>query len=175
MAKRDLIYRILLLVFLLVGVVVLRIWVLEPVKITQEMSNQYIQENDVMIAVKTKDIQYGDLVLYIIDETPYVGRVIAMGGDSVTYMDDVLYRNNEIVEEQYLKRSAIHPQEYYTEDMIVTDVADDSYWILNDNRTNLADSRTFGMITANQIVGPLTFRISPLSEFGFIDVGLTQD
>lgn len=40
-------------------------------------------------------------VLYTVDKKEYVGRVIAMEGDSVTYLYDVLYRNNEIVQELF--------------------------------------------------------------------------
>ncbi|MBF0776942.1 signal peptidase I [Streptococcus azizii] len=173
MVKRELIHRMIILVLLAVGVIALRIWVFEPVTITKQMANHYLKENDVIIAVKGKELEYGDFVLYQVDGTEHVGRVIAKGGDSVTYMDDVLYRNNEIVEETYLSKSANH-QDYYTEDIIVPQLEKKNYWILNDIRTNLEDSRTLGLISSQQVIGRLTFRVSPISEFGFVDIGLTQ-
>jgi len=45
----------------------------------------------------------------------------------------------------------------------------DSYLILNDNRQNTRDSREFGLITSKQIQGVISFRISPLKKFGFIE------
>ncbi|MFX3864275.1 S26 family signal peptidase, partial [Streptococcus suis] len=48
------------------------------------------------------------------------------------------------------------------------------YLVLNDVRTNQQDSRSFGLIYSEAIVGRLTFRISQLSEFGFIKTGLVQ-
>ncbi|MDO5079459.1 MAG: signal peptidase I, partial [Streptococcus minor] len=114
------------------------------------------------------------------DKKKYVGRVIAMEGDDVTYLYDVLYRNNEIVPEDYLK---IHGHaEYYTEDMTIetltegqhTVIPKGSYLILNDKRTDLRDSRQFGLISQKQIIGTLTFRLKPISQFGFIDNGLAQ-
>ncbi|MTB64041.1 signal peptidase I [Streptococcus sp. zg-86] len=174
MAKRDFIHRIIMISLLTLGIIALRIWVFEPVTITKQMANPYLKENDLVIAVKGKEVEYGDFVLYQVDGTEYVGRIIAMEGDSVTYMDDVLYRNNEIIDESYLSKSPNH-QEYYTEDVIIPKVEKMNYWILNDIRTNREDSRTLGLIATDQIIGRLTFRVSPISEFGFIDIGLTHE
>ncbi|HFH9837638.1 TPA: signal peptidase I [Streptococcus suis] len=181
MVKRDFIKNIILTVSLILGLVALRYYVFEPVQITTGMSNNYLKQNDVILAIKGAEINYGDFVLYQIDNKEYVGRVIAKSGDTVTYMDDVFYRNNEIVEETYIEVAG--HLEYYTEDFTISSltngqtdkVSKDSYLILNDTRTNLEDSRSFGLIQASQIVGRLTFRISPLREFGFIDTGLATN
>ena len=180
MVKRDLVKQGILIVLLLLGLIGLRLYVFEPVTITSQMANQYLKENDFIIVAKQADIDYGDFVLYQVDEKSYVGRVIAMSNDRVTYMDDVLYRNDSIVEEKYLE-SAPH-QEYYTQDLTISTITNgetdqvptDSYFILNDNRMNLEDSRSFGLIASQQIIGRLTFRLSPLNEFGFIQTDLTQ-
>lgn len=180
MVKRDLFRIIGLFVLFVLAIVALRVWVFEPVTINEQMANQYLAEKDVIIADRNKEIQYGNFVLYTVDKKEYVGRVIAMEGDSVTYLYDVLYRNNEIVPEIYLEIKG--QEEYYTEDMTIatltedahTVVPKDSFLILNDKRTDTRDSRQFGLITKQQIVGPLTFRLLPFSQFGFIDNGLAQ-
>ncbi len=180
MVKRDLYGYIGLLVLMVLALVALRLWVFEPVTINEQMANQYLIEKDLIIADRNDEIQYGDLVLYTVDQKDYVGRVIAMEGDSVTYLYDVLYRNNEIIPETYLEMKG--QEEYYTEDMTIatltedshTVVPKDSFLILNDKRTDTRDSRQFGLITKDQIIGPLTFRLLPFNQFGFIDNGLAQ-
>ena len=42
--------------------------------------------------------------------------------------------------------------------------------MLNDNRRNTDDSRKFGLIEKDQIKGVISFRLYPLSRFGFVDV-----
>ena len=180
MVKRDLFRIIGLFVLFVLAIVALRVWVFEPVTINEQMANQYLAEKDVIIADRNKEIQYGNFVLYTVDKKEYVGRVIAMEGDSVTYLYDVLYRNNEIVPEIYLEIKG--QEEYYTEDMTIatltedahTVVPKDSFLILNDKRTDSRDSRQFGLIAKEQIIGPLTFRLLPFNQFGFIDNGLAQ-
>lgn len=103
MVKRDLYGMIGLFVVIVLTLVALRVWVYEPVTINEQMANQYLMEKDLIIADRNEEIQYGDFVLYTVDKTDYVGRVIAMEGDSVTYLYDVLYRNDEIIPETYLE------------------------------------------------------------------------
>ena len=180
MVKRDLFQQLILLLVFILGLMALRIWVFEPVRINDQMANHYLQKDDLILADRNADVTYGDLVLYTVKNKEYVGRVIALTGDSVTYMDDVLYRNQEIVHEAYLTREGMG--EYYTQDMTIASLTNDahvavpkgSYLILNDNRMDMRDSREFGLIQEKQIVGRLSFRILPLGEFGFVENGLAQ-
>lgn len=180
MVKRDLYGYIGAFLALVLGLIALRIWVYEPVTINHQMANRFLTENDLIIADRNEKIQYGDFVLYNVENQEYVGRVIAKEGDSVTYLYDVLYRNDQIVSEDYLKIKG--HVEYYTEDMTIATltqnkyqvVPKDSYLILNDKRTDKRDSRQFGLISKKQIIGPLTFRLTPFGKFGFIENGLAQ-
>ncbi|HEM5311120.1 TPA: signal peptidase I [Streptococcus suis] len=180
MVKRDLIKQISLLVLLILGIIGLRFWLLEPVTITPEMANSYLKENDFIMTVRNVRPIHGDFILYNHEGKEYVSRVIAIEDETVTYMDDVLYRDNVIVTESYLK--APHTQESYTDDFSIATLTNgqyesipkDYFLVLNDNRTNHLDSRSFGLIAEKDIIGRLTFRLSPLKEFGFIKTGLVQ-
>ncbi|HEL9637048.1 TPA: signal peptidase I [Streptococcus suis] len=180
MVKRDLVKQISLLILLILGLIGLRVWFFEPVTINSQMANEYIKEGDFIVTVRKADLTHGDFVLYRYEGKEYVSRIIAIEDETVTYMDDVLYRDNVIVTESYLK--APHTQESYTDDFSIATLTNgqyesipkDYFLVLNDNRTNHLDSRSFGLISSEAIVGRLTFRISPLSEFGFIKTGLVQ-
>lgn len=180
MVKRDLVKQLSLLILLIVGLIGLRVWFFEPVTITTQMANNYIKEGDFIVTVRNANLTHGDFVLYTYDGKEYVSRVIALNDETVTYMDDVLYRDNAIVTESYLKTP--HSQESYTEDFTIAtlthgqfeSIPKDYILVLNDNRTNRQDSRRFGLIAEKDIIGRLTFRLSPLKEFGFIKTGLVQ-
>lgn len=180
MVKRDLVKQISLVILLILGLIGLRVWFFEPVTITSQMANDYVKEGDFIVTVRKAKLTYGDFILYKHDGKEYVSRVIAVTDETVTYMDDVLYRDNVIVTESYLK--APHTQESYTEDFTIATLTDgqfesvpkDFILVLNDNRTNHQDSRSFGLIAEKDVIGRLTFRLSPLREFGFIKTGLVQ-
>ncbi|HEM3725972.1 TPA: signal peptidase I [Streptococcus suis] len=180
MVKRDLVKQLSLLILLIVGLIGLRVWFFEPVTITSQMANEYMKEGDFIVTVRNADLTHGDFVLYQHEGTEYVSRIIALENETVTYMDDVLYRNDVIVAENYLQTP--HSQESYTDDFTLatltagqhTAIPKKHYLVLNDVRTNREDSRSFGLIAEKDIIGRLTFRLSPLSEFGFIKTGLVQ-
>lgn len=184
MVKRDLItYIVLLLALILIGTA-LRFFVFEPHTVRPEEANTFMAEGDFVVATKPAQIDYNDFVLYKIKGTEYIGRVIAKEGDTVTYMDDVLYLNDKVKEEPYLTelKTAYQSQpnhgEYFTDDFTIqtltqtvsSAIPENEYLILNDSRTNQVDSRTFGMIDKSDIIGVVSFRVLPLSEFGFLDV-----
>ena len=150
---------------------------------TEQDSNAYLAKNDLVLATRKQDIKRGDFVLYEVDGKDYVGRVIAQEKDQVTYMDDLLYLNGQVMSEEYIEKmrekylASAGSSGYYTHDFSVMDLKDsksdkitkDSYLILNDRRENTKDSREFGLIKASQIKGVVEFRLSPLSKFGFIE------
>ena len=51
-----------------------------------------------------------------------------------------------------------------------TKIKKGQYLVLNDNRRDTEDSRKFGLIEKDQIKGVISFRVYPLSRFGFVDV-----
>lgn len=182
MLKRDLLRNIIIFSVLAAIIIGLRVFIYTPYRVTDQDSNAYLAKNDLVLATRKQDIKRGDFVLYEVDGKDYVGRVIAQEKDQVTYMDDLLYLNGQVMSEEYIEKmrekylASAGSSGYYTHDFSVMDLKDsksdkitkDSYLILNDRRENTKDSREFGLIKASQIKGVVEFRLSPLNEFGFI-------
>ncbi|GGE32993.1 signal peptidase I [Streptococcus himalayensis] len=182
MVKRDLIRNIIVIVLVILGLVALRAFVFEPYQVETKDENRDISKGNIVLANKVEKIRRQDLVLYEVDGKDYVGRIVAIEDDSVVYMDDVLYLNHKIKEEEYLTkdkdRYLAKPStgEYFTHDFTIQTLThSDSetvpaglYLVLNDDRTNMKDSREFGLIEKQQIKGVISFRLLPLQEFGFI-------
>lgn len=177
MLKRDLITNVLLILSTLTIFVLLRLFVFKPYTIREMDSNSYLAAKDYVIVVKHQEPDYGDFVLYMVDGKSHVGRVMGRAGDTVTSIEDIFYRNQEVVEQEFLTEQSqayltqVGQEAPFTEDFSVTEaIPQDNYFILNDNRRNTADSREFGLIPRSKIKGVLTFRLYPLDRFGFIGV-----
>ena len=112
------------------------------------------------------------VVFHANEEEDYVKRIIGLPGDTVEYKDDKLYINGEYQEEPYLEK--------YKKEMVGTKLTGDftveeitgkqtvpkgKVFVLGDNRRSSMDSRYFGFVNQEQIVGKVNLRYWPLNEF----------
>src|SRR5699024_5796941 len=99
-----------------------------------------------------------------IQETRYVKRIVAVGGDTVEGRKDGLYINGEKAEEPYLANEQkafpiewniqnLAKGEYWADDKNATVIPEGEYFVLGDNREVSDDSRYFGFINPSSILG----------------------
>lgn len=184
MPRRDLIRNVIIAGLLVLVLVLLRLFVFHPFHINEKMANASVKKGDLVVATSNAHIDRSDLVLYKVGGKEYLGRVIAIGKDEVSYVDDVLYLNGKATPEVYLNKmlnkhlAAPTSNGYYTDDFFLSElkgtkagrVPSNTYLVLNDNRSDTEDSREFGYIHKNQMEGVVNLRLYPLNKFGFIKV-----
>ena len=181
MVKRDLIRNIIIAVLAIVVILLLRSFVFSTHRVTENQANNYIHAGDYVTFNKNVEPKKKDFILYTVNGKEYIGRVIAGEGKSVTAMDDFLYVNDKPIEENYISHdksaylATVSPGNFFTDDFSIATLTDNKqtkieYLVLNDNRRNTKDSRKFGLIKKDQIKGVISFRLYPLSHFGFVDV-----
>lgn len=100
-----------------------------------------------------------------------VRRVIGLPGQIVTYKNDELRIDGEVKEEPFIRneqQTAIENGRLFTEDLSIlsltgkTEIPEGSYFVLGDNRPYSTDSRTYGLVDAEEITGVVEMRIFPL-------------
>ena len=146
-------------------ILLLRAFVFSTHRVTEGQANDYIHAGDYVTFNKNVEPQKKDFILYTVNGKEYIGRVIADEGKSVTAMDDFLYVNDKSVDEAYISKgksaylATVSPGNFFTDDFSIATLTD-----------NKDDSRKFGLIEKDQIKGVISFRLYPLSRFGFVDV-----
>lgn len=96
----------------------------------------------------------GDVVTFLSDDnTVYVKRVVAHGGDTVEIRGDTLYVNGE--ESPYQGVGTGNVQGTWK-------LADDEYFCMGDNRGNSKDSRYIGPIKANKMIARVVCVFYPM-------------
>ena len=107
----------------------------------------------------------GDVVVFH-PPTPskddYIKRVIGVPGDRVVVKDGRVSVNGEPLEETYLSARQTACFGQYCD---VT-LGPDEYYVMGDNRPNSSDSRFWGPVTGDRIVGKAWLLYYPFSEFG---------
>jgi signal peptidase I len=98
--------------------------------------------------------QRGDVVV-IRDPADHgysVKRVIALGGESVHFVDGKVLINGETLKEPYLKPGT-HTFTYSKAREQFITCGEDSYFVLGDNRSESIDSRAYGAVSRKDVLG----------------------
>ncbi|GFH42341.1 signal peptidase I [Lactococcus hodotermopsidis] len=173
MVKRDLYLNILIGLILVAVLTILRLFVMEPIRIHNNNMAPILPKNTQVIAFKNTKLTNLDLVAYRHGDKKYIGRIIGMPGQSVVAMDNIVYVNEKILNEPYIAdnqtKFLLSHDDDFTTDFRQDKLAKNTYWILNDARDVEDDSRKFGAIDKKDILGELDFRYAPFSDFGFIE------
>ena len=93
------------------------------------------------------------------DGKDYIKRVIGLPGERISIHDEQVFVDDTELDEPYLDQ--------VTRDT-VSDVTlgPDEYYVLGDNRGNSADSRYYGPLSKDHLVGTAFLSLWPPSEFG---------
>ncbi|UXS06405.1 signal peptidase I [Staphylococcus epidermidis] len=130
-----------------------------------------------IIGYKLGGVEKGNVIVFHANKKDdYVKRVIGTPGDSVEYKNDTLYVNGKKQSEPYLNYNEKRKQTEYITGSFKTKnlpnanpqfnvIPKGKYLVLGDNREVSKDSRSFGLIDKDQIVGKVSLRYWPFSEF----------
>ncbi|WP_093212404.1 signal peptidase I [Sediminibacillus albus] len=120
-----------------------------------------------------RDIDRFDVIVFHANKKEdYVKRVIGTPGDTIEYKDDKLYLNGEKVDEKYLEPFREDDGQPLTEDFTLNDVTgsrvvpEGQLFVMGDNRRESLDSRYFGFVSIEEVVGKVDVRYWPLSQVG---------
>ncbi len=125
------------------------------------------------IEYRIDEIDRFDVIVFHANETDdYVKRVIGLPGDEIAYRDDVLYINGEAYKEPYLqenKKELFSGQltgSFTLEELTGFEkVPEGHLFVIGDNRRGSHDSRHFGFIPEEQVVGKVNLRYWPVEQW----------
>lgn len=174
--KREIYSWIKSIVFAVIIVLMCRQFLFIPTTVFGESMSPTFHENDRVIVSKMTKIQRFDIVVFDAPDEEgelYVKRVIGLPGDHVEMKDDILYINGEATEESYVtENKENNPFRLLTEDFTLQEktgeskVPEDMFFVMGDNRLRSKDSRSFGFVSKDSVIGEVKFQFYPLQEIG---------
>ena len=150
----------------------LRTFVIESFWVPSGSMLPTIQLNDrvwvTKFSYKIGEPERGDVVVFrppaeahaAANEKYFIKRLIGLPGETVEFKDNRLYIDGELVEEDYLG------DDVYTDNLGPFKVGEDCYFFCGDNRTGSYDSRAWGDVERDNLVGQAQCIYWPLARIG---------
>lgn len=112
-----------------------------------------IKDGDLVLTYRLEPYRQGDVIVYMHDSEVHFGRIVAVAGDTIDFSGDYVSVNGYGLYEDtvYPTSSAGAAVDFpYT-------VQENCVFVLNDYRSDLSDSRTYGAIPVSDIQGKAVF------------------
>lgn len=96
---------------------------------------------------------------------PFIKRIIGLPGDTVSLNDGRVYVNGKLLNEPY-----IHEPTYWPVGGTISSITvpPGDVFVMGDNRINSEDSRYFGPIPMNRLIGKVWITLWPANKFGIV-------
>ena len=136
-------------------------------QISGDSMSPTLEHDEVVILVKTKEFNRGDLIGFYYQGKILLKRVIALPDDEVAIdAEGNVYVNGEVLEEPYVTDKGLGDCDLE----FPYKVPGTGYFVLGDQRSNSVDSRNsvIGAISQDDIIGKVFIRVWPFSRFGFV-------
>lgn len=123
----------------------------------------YVSRLNYMLAAPERH----DVVVFHYPNNPsedYIKRVIGLPGETVSFRDTRVFVNDMMLDEPYINEACdlVHcPDQSYA-------LGADEYFVMGDNRNHSSDSRAFGPVDRELIVGEVLVRYWPPPDWGIV-------
>jgi len=130
-------------------------------------NNEYILVDQ--ITYRFRKPSHGEVIIFKPPEntaTDYIKRIIATPGETVVIENNQVSVNGHLLSESYLSS----PKSTRTnENIFRRTMKPNEYFVMGDNREHSSDSRDWGVVPLENIVGRAWLTVFPFSNFGFVD------
>jgi signal peptidase I len=159
----------------LIIVVPIRLFVFQPFFVKGQSMEPNFHNSDYLIVDELtynfKAPERGDVIVFKYPRDPsqkYIKRIIGLPGETIEI------ENNQVIISRYLDTMVLDESEYLptssnTLGTVKIVLEEDEYFVMGDNRTASSDSRRWGALPEEDIIGRAILRPWPLEAYAKID------
>lgn len=159
--------EILPFILIVLIVILIRTYIITPAQVIGSSMEPTLYNKELIllnkINYKLSSIQRFDVVVIkTTEEKALIKRVIGLPGETVEYKDNKLYINGEYVPENITLKDETYDY------ILGSNIPNDKYFVMGDNRSITLDSRIIGLIDKEDIIGKANFVLFPITKMRVI-------
>lgn len=123
------------------------------------------------ISYKLGNPQKGDVIIFKApknEEYDYIKRIIGLPGDTIEVLNSKIYLNQQLLDEPFLPSDYITSGGTFLRPGLTVTVPPDEFFVMGDNRSHSSDSREWGFVPKENIVGKAWIRYWPPARMGLV-------
>jgi len=155
------------IVIALVTVFIIRGFLIQPFLVSGASMEPTFQDGNYLlvdqVTYRFREPERGEVIVFRYPKDRsifYIKRIVGLPGDTVVVLGGRVYINGLTLEEEYVP--------YDTGGNVNTKLKSDEYFVMGDNRSHSFDSRNWGPIIKDDIIGISRLRVLPVQEFGVL-------
>lgn len=160
-----------------IAVTIIKYFIFLPVSIDGSSMFPTFQQNDQIIVETIHQINRFDVIVFRDSSNKtFVKRVIGLPGESIRYENDQLFVDNKPIKERFLENDYVEKAggvwtSNFTLESLTGEVVvpEGHYFVLGDNRRLSHDSRYYGPIPAETIIGEAVMVYYPFGRVSIVN------
>ena len=136
-------------IIIIIAIILIRAFIITPVRVDGNSMKNTFEDGDLLLLFKLGNVDRFDVVVLDeeYDDEIIIKRIIGLPGETVEIKNGKIYINEEEISDDYGYGE--------TSDYEKTTLSADEYFILGDNRLISKDSRYFGPVKEEEIMGKI--------------------
>ena len=162
------------IVWVLLAAFLVRSFIAQPFVVQGRSMEPTFQHQDYLVVDKVKyrldKPERGDIIVFKSPEDMtqnYIKRIVGLPGETVKIEDNTVSINGTRLEEDYLP-DALFDESRNGTFFLEETLGEHEYFMMGDNRDHSSDSRRWGPLPEDNIVGRALITVYPFDDFGLI-------
>lgn len=154
-----------------------RFFVAEPHRVSGNSMIPNFHNGDLLITnklpVKFFQLKKGEVIILHNPRNPdqvFIKRLIGFPNEHLKISKSKVYLNNQLLQEPYLPEGTITEGGTFLPDDEELVIPEGQYFVMGDNRGGSSDSREWGSVKKDLIVGQAYFRYWPVNKLQFLNI-----
>lgn len=153
--------------------IVIYLFIMQPNQVKGASMEPSFHTNEYILTSKAtykfRSPQRGDVVVFKSPKNPdieYIKRIIGLPGDKIMVQNGEVYVNDKLMNENYISDKTNVWEGGFIKNSIPIIVPEGELFVLGDNRPRSSDSREFGPIPIESVIGQVFYRYFPTDKMG---------